>query len=83
LDDALLTRLREEAARGGTTMSALVEEALRQMFLRSPPRRAPPSLPVLDGGRPNVDVADREALEAFLEEHDRRAERRFGPRGDA
>lgn len=50
IDDKLLDRLREEAARRGTTLSALVESALR-MFLDLRRERPPlPPLPSFDGG---------------------------------
>lgn len=66
LDDAVMRELREEAARRGTTLSALVEAAVRRMLAeRSAPKRETdelPPLPTWSGGKPLVDVADREAL---------------------
>jgi hypothetical protein len=68
IDDQVMTRLKQEAARQGTTISALVEAALRS-FLRRPRRRTRlPPLPVFDGGPLLVDIADREALDAALGE---------------
>lgn len=69
IDDQLMRRLKEEAARRGATMSSLVEDALRQLLDaldgESP---AVPDLPAFAGGRFTVDVADREALDAVLDE---------------
>jgi len=69
LDDKLVKRLKEEAARQGTTMSELTEAALRLML--DPPHRATrrklPPLPKLKGSRPTVDVADRDELYRVME----------------
>ncbi|HEX6885692.1 MAG TPA: ribbon-helix-helix protein, CopG family [Planctomycetota bacterium] len=68
IDDQVMTRLKEEAARQGTTISALVEAALRA-FLRRPRKRPElPSLPTFEGGPFRVDIADRAALDAALGE---------------
>ncbi len=77
IDDTLMKRLRELAARRGTTMTALVEAGLRRILgedgaLAIPPDDLPP-LPGWRMGKPLVDVADREALYDLLEkERDRR-----------
>lgn len=70
LDDRVMARLREEAARQGRTISELVEAALRKMLEAEPagPRESPPPLPTFDLGRALVDVADREALYRAMEE---------------
>lgn len=68
IDDQVMRRLREEAARQKRTISELVESALR--LLLETPRGGPvklPELPTFDGGRPYVDVADREALYRAME----------------
>lgn len=64
IDDAILRELREEAARRGTTMSALVEAGVRRILAERPAKEAdePPPLPTWSGGGALVDVADREAL---------------------
>lgn len=68
IEDGVLRRLREEAARRGTTISSLVEAALRAMLDRPPVRdRELPALPVFDLGRAVVDVADRDALYQAME----------------
>jgi len=41
IDDTVMQRLREEAARRGTTMSALVEAALRSVLARPTPSAEP------------------------------------------
>lgn len=64
IDDAILRELREEAARRGTTMSALVEAGVRRILAERPAREPdePPPLPTWNSGGALVDVADREAL---------------------
>lgn len=62
IDDIVMGRLRQEAARTGQTMSALVEAALRLLLDReSEPAELPP-LPRLSSGGALVDIADRNAL---------------------
>jgi hypothetical protein len=68
IDDALVQRLKREAARQGKTMSQLVESALRLLFQQS--RREPtelPPLPCFSSGGALVDVANREALYDAME----------------
>lgn len=63
IDDGVMRRLKQEAARRGTTMSALVEAALRRLLDEDPsqqPDLVP--LPRFHGGRERVDVSDRDAL---------------------
>jgi hypothetical protein len=70
LDDQVLRRAKEEAARSGQTLSQLVEGAIRLHLkqLRSGGRaRELPSLPQFDGGGALVDVADRNALHDAME----------------
>ena len=68
INDQVMARLEKEAARQDTTISTLVETALRA-FLLSPRRnwKLPP-LPSFRGGVPPVDIADREALEQTMGE---------------
>ena len=62
IDPGVMARLKQEAARRGTTMSELVETALRRL-LRSPSRVVDlPPLPTFRGGSELVDVANRDAL---------------------
>jgi hypothetical protein len=68
LDDTVVARLRDEAVRRRTTISALVESAVRAFLKASrvKPSGLPP-LPEFDGGGCAVDVADREALYRAME----------------
>lgn len=67
ISDPVMRDLRREAQRSGRTMSELVETALRSMLAARRPREAPPPLPVFSGGKPRVDVANREALYGVME----------------
>lgn len=64
IDDSVMQRLREEAARQGRTMSELVEAGLRRV-LDEPGQdidQAREPLPQWHSGGAFVDVADRDAL---------------------
>jgi plasmid stability protein len=67
IDDTVMARLKQEAARQGRTMSDLVETALRMLLqsTRKPPDLPP--LPTLKSGGHTVDIADREALYQAME----------------
>ena len=70
IDDSVMKKLREEAARRGTTMSELVEAGLRLILAES--RRQGPGqrlreLPTWKSGGARVDVADRDALYSLME----------------
>lgn len=62
IDDGVMARLKQEAARRGETMSALVEAALRTLLEAKPPERRLPPLPRFSGGGLSVDVSNRDAL---------------------
>lgn len=70
IDDTVMARLRQEAARRQRTMSELVEAGLRLLFQtsNSEPRRKLAALPKLRSGGHRVDVADREALLQAMDE---------------
>ena len=72
IDDTLLLRLREEAARRETTMSALVEAGLRRILEERVPHRTGqdtlPPLPTWHGGQMLVDAAKRDDLYRVMEE---------------
>lgn len=74
IDDNVMQRLREEAARQGRTMSELVEAGLRRVLDEPEPNaeRVAEPLPQWRSGGAFVDLADREAL---YERMDRRNER--------
>ncbi len=71
IDDSVMQRLREEAARRGTTMSELVEAGLRRILGDEPVpasgRRALAALPRWRSGGARVDVADRDALHDLMD----------------
>ena len=69
LDDALMLAVKSKAAETGRTMTAVVEEALRE-FLRRPEATEPYRLewrPVSGRALPGVDVNDRDALYERME----------------
>ncbi len=72
IDDTVMQRLREEAARRGTTMSALVEAGLRRVLAGSTKIddgwEPLPPLPTWKSGGLQVDIADREALYRTMDE---------------
>ena len=70
IDDSVMQRLREEAARRGTTMSALVEAGLRRV-LASPEAGEQPDtlpLPTWNSGGHLVDISNRDELYRAMEE---------------
>ncbi len=72
IDDTVMQRLREEAARRGTTMSALVEAGLRRVLEDVPARDDEqddlPPLPSWPCGGTLVDISNREELYRAMEE---------------
>ncbi len=69
IDDGVMQRLKEEAARRRTTISNLVEAALRAL-IDSRPQGADddvPLLPAFDLGMARVDISDRDALYQAME----------------
>lgn len=73
IDDTVMARLRQEAARQRKTMSELVEAGLRLLFheRRAVKKKKLPALPTFNSGGFLVDIADRDALYDVLDrEHD-------------
>ncbi len=71
IDDSVMQRLREEAARRGTTMSALVEAGLRRVLAPEVAADKPdelPPLPTWKSGGHLVNIDDRDALYQAMEE---------------
>lgn len=70
IDDTVMARLREEAAKRGTTMSELVEAGLR-LVLDEIPQGAGvkklPRLPSWSSGGELVDVANRDELYSVMD----------------
>ncbi len=67
IDDTIMARLREEAARKGRTMSELVKTALRMYFSPQENSKELPPLPTFRSGGAMIEVADREALYQAME----------------
>lgn len=69
IDDGIMVRLKQEAARTGRTLSELVEAALRSMLdhAGTPGREELPDLPSFHGGSPLVEISDRDALYQAME----------------
>lgn len=63
ISDEVMRRTKEKAAREGKTMTELVESALRNMLAEKPrgDGKLPP-LPSFGMGKPQIDIADRDAL---------------------
>ena len=74
IDDTVMQRLREEAARRSTTMSALVEAGLRRILDDSPARaeksQTLPPLPSWDAGPYLVDISNRDEMYRVFDEAD-------------
>ena len=74
IDDSVMQRLREAAARRSTTMSALVEAGLRRVLAEPTQVDGPsgglPPLPTWRSGGFRVDIADRDALYRAMEEEE-------------
>ena len=75
LDEALLARAREEAAKRRTTLTSLIEQGL-ELVLRRPLKRAerrPVSLPECQAGGgtlPGVDLNDSASLLDRMDDRD-------------
>jgi hypothetical protein len=71
LDDELLTQAKLEAARTGRTLTAVIEDALREVLARSGRTDAEPRprLPTFRGRgvRPGVDLDDSASLLDLME----------------
>ena len=66
IDESVMHRLREEAARRGVTMSSLVEAGLRRVLAEPEPpglrKTTLPRLPTWNSGGYRVDIANRDEL---------------------
>ena len=67
IDDTVMERLRQEAARTGRTMSELVETALRNLLDADAEPVDLVPLPTFNAGEELVDIADRDALYRAME----------------
>jgi hypothetical protein len=71
IDERLLTRAKALALRERTTLTAIVEQALRARLAPRPKSGSPSefTLPTVRGtAPPNVDIADREAVFDLLDD---------------
>jgi hypothetical protein len=73
-DDALLREAKQVAAESGRTLTAIIEDALREALARrsEAPQRERIQLPVVKGGRlmPGVDLDNSAALLDLMEAGD-------------
>ncbi len=74
MDDDLLRRAKERAARTGTTLTRVIEDAVRQLLARRRVNqvREPVRLPTFcgEGLQPGVDLDDTAALVELMDERD-------------
>ncbi len=74
LDDQLLSETKQLAARTGRTLTAVIEDALREMMSRQRPeaKRAPVRLRTVGGNGlpPGVDLDDMAALLELMDSSD-------------
>jgi hypothetical protein len=72
LDDDLLAQVKQAAAQTERTLTAVIEDALREMLARQQgmAERAPIQLTTVPGGglQPGVDLDDSAALYALMDE---------------
>lgn len=76
LDDDLLQRAKREALDRGTTLTSVIEDALRRALAPAgSDRREPFRMRTFhgDGVQPGVDLDDTAALLDLMDEHDARA----------
>jgi hypothetical protein len=72
IDDALMQRLREEAARRGTTVSTFVETELKHILdacgKTTPDKDSLPPIPTRLSGGILVDISNRDELYRIFDE---------------
>lgn len=71
IDDEVMVALKSEAARQRRTMSELVETSLRAMLRQTKQAVSLPPVQTFAAGEYLVDIDDRNALYATLDEPDR------------
>lgn len=67
IDDAVMTRLRHEAARRQCTLAELVETALKLLLQHGHQASELPPLPAFNSGGQPIDIADSDALIRVME----------------
>jgi hypothetical protein len=74
LDDDLLAEAKQRAARGGLTLTAIIEQALRESFSRRQRRPEPRPVKLSASGKggllPGVDLDDSASLLDLMERED-------------
>lgn len=74
LDDQLLTEIKRVANQRGQTMTAVIEDALRQMLAQRKQITAEPPIELFtvsgNGLQPGVDLDDSAALLDLMEQYD-------------
>ena len=74
MDDDLLRRAKEHAARTGTTLTRVIEDAVRRLLARRRVNqvREPVRLPTFcgEGLQPGIDLDDTAALVELMDERD-------------
>ncbi len=74
MDDDLLRQAKEHAARTGTTLTRVIEDAVRQLLARRRVNqvREPVRLPTFcgEGLQPGVDLDDTASLVELMDERD-------------
>lgn len=73
LADDLMAAVRTRARERGTTMRAVIEDALRRSLTEQPPPSYHLELPVTEGRRPpSIDVDSNAEIDAYLDARDAR-----------
>jgi hypothetical protein len=67
IDDGVFVRVKHEAARRKSTISSVIESAVRQSLDPKPMTKRLRRLPAFHRGKELVDVADRDALYTAME----------------
>ncbi|MEM7218613.1 MAG: ribbon-helix-helix protein, CopG family [Pseudomonadota bacterium] len=70
IDDSVMERLREEAARRNTTMSKLVEAGIRRILdePKNSQEQVREQRPTWNSGGARVDISNSDALQDFMAE---------------
>ena len=67
IDDQLMAKVKQEAARQGRTMSEFIESALRVALQANRKQSRQTALPTFRGGTFRVNVGNNDALQDFME----------------
>lgn len=67
IDDRIFIRVKHEAAKRKSTISSVIESALRQSLDTNRAKKRLKPLPKFHGGKEKVDISDRDALYEAME----------------